>query len=508
MTGQQEPFRVRGLSKSFMGVPALDDVDLDIRAGEVHGLIGQNGAGKSTLIKILAGVHRPDAGTIEVDGVQVTFADAAASTAAGIAVLHQEPQVVADMAVYENVYLGLRPPTLGPLIRRSAMRRTCTEILARLGVELDVDQRTSALSAAQTQMIGLARCLLLGARLIIMDEPTASLGAHEVEQVYRTVERLRADGISVVYVSHRLDEIAALCDRATVLRDGRLVGRLEHDDLQDRHRLVTLILGVEPSQLVRAVHHERGDVALTARGLWWKNRVQDVDLTLYRGEVTGIAGFVGAGRSELAHLLFGAMRPDAGRIEIGGKVFKGSSPAQAIRRGVALLPEDRRHQASIGEWTVRENLTLAALPSFAAAGFIRRSRERSRYDVDRDRLGIKAVSSESRFSHLSGGNQQKVVIAKWLATDADILIFDEPTQGVDVGAQEEIHRLVRDIAHEGRAVMFISSDLEETLRVSDRLLVMREGHMVADLESRDTTLQEVLSHCFGGILDPLQDVSG
>ena len=206
------------------------------------------------------------------------------------------------------------------------MRRTCTEILARLGVELDVDQRTSALSAAQTQMIGLARCLLLGARLIIMDEPTASLGAHEVEQVYRTVERLRADGISVVYVSHRLDEIAALCDRATVLRDGRLVGRLEHDDLQDRHRLVTLILGVEPSQLVRAVHHERGDVALTARGLWWKNRVQDVDLTLYRGEVTGIAGFVGAGRSELAHLLFGAMRP-------------GRRPDRDRRQGVqGLLP--------------------------------------------------------------------------------------------------------------------------------------------------------------------------
>lgn len=501
MTGEVW-LRVRGVGKSFAGVPALDGVDLDVRAGEVHGLIGQNGAGKSTLIKILAGVHRPGAGTIEIEHAQVTFPDAAAANAAGIAVLHQEPQVVADLAVYENVYLGLVPPRVGPLIRRNEMRRTCREMLERLGVTLNVDERISALSAAQTAMVGLARCLLLGARLIIMDEPTASLGAHEVEQVYRTVERLRADGLSVIYVSHRLDEIAALCDRATVLRDGRLVGGLDHDELQDRQALVRMILGVEPSRLVRADDREPGEVALSARGLSWRNRVVDVDLDLHRGEVTGIAGFVGAGRSELAHLLFGAARPDAGRIEIGGAPFRASSPREGIRRGVALLPEDRRHQASVGEWSVRENLTLAALSSFASGGFIRRRRERERYAIDEGRLGIKAVGAESRFSHLSGGNQQKVVIAKWLATDADILIFDEPTQGVDVGAQEEIHRLVRDIVADGRAVLFISSDLEETLRVSDRLLVMREGRIVADRRARTTTLQETLALCFGAE-DPL-----
>jgi ABC-type sugar transport system ATPase subunit len=234
----------------------------------------------------------------------------------------------------------------------------------------------------------------------------------------------------------------------------------------------------------------------------------DVDLDVHRGEVTGIAGFVGAGRSELAHLLFGATRPDAGRMEIDGRAFAPSSPAAAIRRGVALLPEDRRHQGSIGEWTVRENLTLAALRSFASAGFVRRRAERHRYDVDRDRLGIKAAGVETRFSHLSGGNQQKVVIAKWLATDADILIFDEPTQGVDVGAQEEIHRLVRDIARAGRAVVFISSDLDETLRVSDRIVVMRQGSVVADMDTRSASLQEVLSHCFGGVHDPLHEVGG
>ena len=499
--------RVRGMAKSFAGVPALDGVDLDIRAGEVHGLIGQNGAGKSTLIKILAGVHRPGAGTIEIDGVQRTFPDAAAATSAGIAVLHQEPQVVADLAVYENIYLGLVPPRSGPLIRRAAMRRTCRTMLERLGVCIDVDQRVSALSAAQTAMVGLARCLLLGARLIIMDEPTASLGAHEVEEVYRTVERLRAEGLSVVYVSHRLDEIAALCDRATVLRDGRWVGGLEHDELQDRTALVRMILGVEPSRLVRAEDREPGEVALAARGLCWRNRVVDVDLDLHRGEVTGIAGFVGSGRSELAHLLFGAARPDSGSLQIGGVPVSLSSPQEGIRRGVALLPEDRRNQASVGEWTVRENLTLAALSSFASAGFIRRRRERERYAIDERRLGIKAPGAESRFGHLSGGNQQKVVIAKWLATDAEIMIFDEPTQGVDVGAQEEIHRLVRDIAAEGRAVLFISSDLEETLRVSDRLVVMREGRVVADQRARTTTLQETLALCFGAA-DPLTDVIG
>jgi ABC-type sugar transport system ATPase subunit len=247
-------------------------------------------------------------------------------------------------------------------------------------------------------------------------------------------------------------------------------------------------------------------VALSARGLCWRNRVVDVDLDVHRGEVTGIAGFVGAGRSELAHLLFGATRPDAGRMDIDGRPFAPSSPAAAIRRGIALLPEDRRHQGSIGEWTVRENLTLAALGSFALAGFVRRRAERHRYDADRDRLGIKAAGVETRFSHLSGGNQQKVVIAKWLATDADILIFDEPTQGVDVGAQEEIHRLVRDIARAGRAVVFISSDLDETLRVSDRIVVMRQGSVVADMDTRSASLEQVLSHCFGGVHNPLHEV--
>lgn len=491
--------RVQGVGKSFPGVRVLHDVSLEIRAGEVHALIGQNGAGKSTLIKILAGVYRPDDGSVEIDGEEVRFDDAAQSTAAGIAVLYQEPQFVGDLPVFENIFLGISPPKAGPFLRRGAMRQRCRDLLARLGVELDVSQRTSDLSAAQAQMMSLARCLLLGVRLIIMDEPTASLGAHEVDQVYRTVEQLRADGLSVIYVSHRLDEISSLCDRATVLRDGELVARLSRDELSDRKRLVSLITGREPSQLVRATHHERGERALRASGLTWKKRVIDVDIELFRGEVTGVAGFVGSGRSELAHILFGALRPDAGRIEINDHAVAARSPRKAISNGVALLPEDRRHQGSFAEWTVRENLTVAALSSFARFGFIQRSRERSQYADFRQQLAIKAESCETRFSHLSGGNQQKVVIAKWLATEADILIFDEPTQGVDVGAQEEIHRLVRDIAHQGKAVMFISSDLAETLRVSDRLLVMREGHLVADRQSEDVRLEEVVAMCLGGV---------
>ena len=494
---------VSGLTKGFQGVQALRDVDFEVRRGEVHGLVGQNGAGKSTLIKVLAGVHQPDAGAVTIDGVETTLPDAAASTAAGIAVLHQEPQVVPTMAVYENVYLGLKAPRAGVLVRRSVMRRTAKEALARLEADVDVNRPMSDLSPTQTQMVSLARCLLMGAHLIVMDEPTAALGAHEVEQVYRTVHRLRDSGVSVVYVSHRLDEIASLCDRATVLRDGQLVGQLEHGELQDRQRLVRMILGVEPSQLVRAVHHQRGEVALRAEGLCWKGRVRDADLTLHRGEVTGLVGLVGSGRSELAQLLFGARRPDRGSIKVAGRVLKASSPAQAIRRGVALVPEDRRHQGSFSEWSVRENLTLASLHQFSRFGFISRGRERARYVEDQARLDIKAGSAETRFSHLSGGNQQKVAIAKWLATDADVLIFDEPTQGVDVGAQEEIHRIVRDVAHQNRAVMFISSDLAETRRVSDRLVVMREGRVVAELDASTSTMEQLVSLCFGVVADPL-----
>jgi len=489
--------RVHRVGKSFPGVRVLHDVSVDIRAGEVHGLVGQNGAGKSTLIKILAGVYRPDHGSLEIEGARVHFADVAESIAAGIAVLHQEPQFVGDLPVFENILLGISPPKVGPFLRRDAMRRTCQDLLSRLGVEFDVLQRAADLSAARAQMMSLARCLLLGARVIIMDEPTAALGAHEVEQVYRTVEQLRTDGLSVIYVSHRLDEIASLCDRATVLRDGQVVAKLVRDELSDRGRLISLITGREPSQLVRATRHERGERALMASGLTWKRRVVNVDLELYRGEVTGVAGFVGSGRSELAHMLFGALRPDAGQIEIRDRVASGRSPRKAISNGVALLPEDRRHQGSFAEWTVRENLTVAALKRFARFGFIQRSRERSQYADYRQQLAIKAESCETRFSQLSGGNQQKVVIAKWLATDADILIFDEPTQGVDVGAQEEIHRLVRDIAHQGKAVMFISSDLAETLRVSDRLVVMREGRLVADVQSKDVSLEAIVSMCLG-----------
>ncbi|MFT3853726.1 MAG: sugar ABC transporter ATP-binding protein [Ilumatobacteraceae bacterium] len=499
---ETEPWlRVTGMSKGFLGVQALAGVDLEVRPGEVHGLIGQNGAGKSTLIKILAGAYAPDEGTIEIDGQVVRFADAQASADHGIAVLYQEPQFVPHLAVFENIHLGLRPPRLGPLVDKAAMRKRSRELLARLDMHLDVDAWTSDLSFADTQMMALARALLMGARLIVMDEPTASLGAHEVEQVYRTIERLRADGVSIVYVSHRLDEIEELCDRATVLRNGRLIGQFERDALADRDNLVKLIVGVEPSKLVRAVHHQRGAVAVEARGLWWRNRVRGVDLTLHRGEVTGLVGFVGSGRTELARLVFGAERPDRGVVLVDGRPLRRPTPRLGIRRGVALLPEDRRHQASVGTWTVRENLTLAALERFSTAGFISRRAERSRFREDRERLGIKAPSAETRFGHLSGGNQQKVVIAKWLATDAQVLLFDEPTQGVDVGAQEEIHRLIRDIAHDGRAVVMISSDLAETVRVSDRVLVMREGRIVGDLDAQSTSMEQVLALCFGGVGD-------
>jgi ABC-type sugar transport system ATPase subunit len=490
--------RVNGLSKSFPGVKALVDVDFDVRPGEVHALVGQNGAGKSTLIKVLAGAYGADAGHFEVQGQQVEMGSTADSARHGIAVIHQDLNLVKMFDVTENMTLGLpQPHWAGVLINWRALRARVRGVLESMNVDISPTASTSSLSIPQQTMVAIGRALMLDAKVVIMDEPTASLGAHGVEQVYEIVRRLRDQGCGVVYVSHRLQEVSALADRITVMRDGKRVGTFDSSEITSRSQLIRLIIGRPERELVRATHHTTGAVLLTARGLSWQGRVVDVDLDVHAGEVTGIAGLVGSGRTELAALLFGAAKPDRGDIRIDGHPLRRATPGAGIAAGVALLPEDRRGQAAFTGMSVRENLTIAALGRFAAGPFVRRGRERDAVARATNDLAIKCNGPESVMATLSGGNQQKVVIAKWLQTDAKVLIFDEPTQGVDVGAQEEIHRLVRQLAHEGRAVIFISSDLEETLRISDRVLVLREGRLVGDLRGDGVTIDEVLTRCYG-----------
>ncbi len=497
MNATQPLLRVEGLGKSFPGVRALHNLEFDILPGEVHALVGQNGAGKSTFIKILTGRYRSDTGSIFVDGEPVDINDVAAARDSRIAVIHQDLNLVPAMSVAENVHLGHRTVRQGIFVDWRLQRREAQRIFEEMKVDIDVTVPVRDLSLAMQQMVAVARAIVLDPRIMIMDEPTAALGVEDAELVFALVRRLRQQGRSVVYVSHRLEEVMVLSDRITILRDGQRVGTYPIHEVPSQHALVEMIIGRASEELVRAGTFTPGEVVLDVEGLSRAGAVRDATFSVRAGEVLGIAGLVGSGRTELARLIFGADRADGGTVRMHGHEVHFHSPADAIAAGVALLPEDRRGQAAIMNMNLRENLSLASLSTHSRAGFVSRKSERMAYRAAAQNLRIKAPDSETPISHLSGGNQQKVVIGKWLETDASLLILDEPTQGIDVGAQEEIHALMRRLAAEGRAIVFISSDLEETLRVSDRVLVMRAGAVVAELDDATATLPNVLRHCFG-----------
>lgn len=488
---------VTGLSKSFPGVRALSDISFDVRPGEVHALVGQNGAGKSTLIKVLVGRYQPDEGVVRVGGQERSGSSIGEARDSRIAVIHQDLNLVPTMSVAENIHLGSSRGRLGVFVDWGGQRRAASALFETIGVDIDPDVPVQELPLATQQMVAVARALQLDPQVMIMDEPTAALGAVEAEKVFELVRLLRSQGRSVVYVSHRLEEVLDLSDRITVLRDGQLVGTYDIQDVPSQGRLVEMIVGRSSRELVRAEPVEAGKILLRAENLSFGRVVRDASIELRAGEVVGLAGLVGSGRTELARLLFGAEKPDSGTIYRDEKALGASNPRDAVKAGVALLPEDRRGQAAVMNMSLRENLTLASLGKFSSSGFMRRGRERTAYRAAESALRIKAPGPETRISNLSGGNQQKVVIGKWLETDAAVMIFDEPTQGIDVGAQEEIHALMRRLAGEGRAILFISSDLGETVRVSDRIVVMREGRLVAELSHQEADLEVVLQHCFG-----------
>jgi rhamnose transport system ATP-binding protein len=488
----QDVLRLEDISKSFPGVRALDGVHFDVRAGEVHALLGENGAGKSTLIKIVSGVYQADTGRMLLDGREVRFASPHAAQAAGIATIFQELLLFSELTVAENIFMGHAPRTRFGAIDWGAMRARSEEILASLDVHgLDVSRIVGSLTVGNRQRVEIAKALSQSARILIMDEPTAALTEADVDHLFRIVRLLRERGVGIVYISHRLEEVFELADRVTVLRDGAFVGtRAVAETSPDQ--LINMMVGRTIDNLFPKLEAQIGEPVLEARNLQGAPLFHNVSFQLRAGEIVGLAGLVGSGRSELAQAIFGIRPADAGEIRLDGRRVQIRSPGQAKRLGIAYVPEDRGTQGLIRPMRLRENVSLAVLRQVARGLFIDRRAETELTDESIRQLNIRASGPEQVVAKLSGGNQQKVVLSKWLAAKPRVLLMDEPTRGVDIGAKSEIHRLMSGLAQAGLAVLMISSELPEIMGMSDRILVMREGTIVAEL-ARASATQEAIA---------------
>ena len=474
-----------GVQKRFGGVHALRGADLAVRPGEVHALVGENGAGKSTLINILAGAVRRDAGAISFAGDGIDFRSPAESQRLGIAVIHQELAMLPALSVAENLFMGRMPSRLG-WVDRLAMRARARELLAEVGLDVDPATRVSELGVSHQQLVEIAKALSMGARLLIMDEPTASLTEHETQRLLTLVRRLRASGVAIVYVSHRFAEVFAIADRITVMRDGATMRTLETARTTPAE-VVALMVGRDLAHSSGASTTTPGDVVLELRGVSRAGSISNVSFDVRRGEIVGMAGLVGAGRSETARAIFGADHHDAGEILLDGRTVRFGSPGAALAAGVAMCAEDRKQLALFMDKAVRWNISIARLSAISPAGFVQRRRERVLAQGFVDRLRVRTPDLSTPVRQLSGGNQQKTVLARWLATEPKLLILDEPTHGVDVGAKAEIYALIRGLAAQGIAILLISSELPEILDLSDRIVVMREGCVAGVVPRRDAS---------------------
>lgn len=479
---------LEGVSKSFGAVAALRDVYLELRANEAHGLVGENGAGKSTLVKILAGVHAPDAGTVTLDGRPLRMSGPADARAAGIAVIYQEPTLFPDLSVAENIFMSRQPLRSLRRIDLPAMRARTAELFARLGVRLDPDRPARGLSIADQQLVEIAKAISLDARVLVMDEPSAALSGVEVERLFAVTRSLRDAGTAVLFISHRFDEVFALCQRLTVMRDGRWVST---DPIQELgvDDVVRRMVGREVSAMYPKLDTAVGAPRLQVRGLTRRGAFAEVGFTVHAGEIVALAGLVGAGRSEVSRAIFGVDRYDSGEVLVDGVRLPPGDIAAAIRAGLALVPEDRRQQGLVMELSVERNTNLPRRWRLTRGGLLLGGAERRSAMSWAQRLQVKAGRLSDPVATLSGGNQQKVVLAKWLATEPRVLIVDEPTRGIDVGTKAEVHRLLSQLAADGVAVLMVSSELPEVLGMADRVLVMHEGRLTADIP-RDRADQE------------------
>jgi ribose transport system ATP-binding protein len=483
-----------GISKKFPGVTALDSVQFSVGRGEVVALIGENGAGKSTLMKILAGIYLPDSGTIHLDEKAVSIHTPRDSAQLGIGTIHQELEVIDTLDVAANVFLGREPVWGGPLrlVDRKKIHSRAREVLTRVGLDVSPDFLLRELSTAQKQLVEIARALSQDARLLIMDEPTSSLTLAETERLIQVVKDLRANGVSVVYISHRLQEIERLADRVVVLRDGRNAGELRREEIS-HDRMVQLMVGRDLKSFYAGGTSTHGRVRMEFRGLRTaRYPAHAISLSIQAGEILGLAGLIGAGRSELVQAVFGVDRRRGGEIVLDGAVVDIASPRDAILCGIYLVPEDRRNSGLLTDMSVRENITLPNLSQFSSAGWIRRADEMANAQSACTKLRIKTASIETRAGSLSGGNQQKIVLAKWLSLKPKVILFDEPTRGIDVAAKAEIYQLMRRLAAEGVAILMVSSDMEEILGNSDRIAVMHEGRLTGVLQRSDCTEEAVM----------------
>ncbi|MBO2450983.1 sugar ABC transporter ATP-binding protein [Actinomadura barringtoniae] len=486
----REILRVHDLRKTFPGVVALDGVDFDLRPGEVHVLLGENGAGKSTLIKALSGAHRPDSGRIVVDGAETEIRSAQDAQRLGIATIYQEFNLVPELTVAENLFLGRQPRKFG-LIDKRRMEREARELLERAGVDAEPGQRMGDLGIARSQMVEIAKALGQDARVLIMDEPTAVLTTGEVDRLFEIVRRLRERGVAIVFITHHLEEIPRIGDRVTVLRDGRSVGEVPAGTPEDE--LVRLMVGRSIEQQYPRERSEAGAALLQVRGLGRDGAFADVSFEVRAGEVVGLAGLVGAGRTEVARAIFGADRYDGGEVLVEGRRLRSGDVHAALEAGVGLVPEDRKGQGLVLEADVGENLGLVTLGRASHGGFVDRSGQRGAAADIAGKLNVRMSGLRQEVATLSGGNQQKIVIGKWLLADAKVLILDEPTRGIDVGAKVEIYQLINTLTASGHAVLMISSDLPEVLGMSDRVLVMARGRLAGELSADEATQDSVMA---------------
>ena len=492
----QPYLELKEISKSFPGVKALHRVSLDVRAGECHALVGENGAGKSTLMKILAGALLPDTGEILIGGMPAGIDSPLSARRRGVSMIYQELNLLPELTVAENIFLGRELSRGFGLLDRRAMIEQSRRWLARLHQDIDPRRLTRDLSLAQQQMVEIVKALALEARIMIMDEPSSILTDRELEELFGLMSRLKGDGLAIIYISHRLEEIFKVCDTVTVMRDGRVISTRPVAEAT-QEVLVREMVGRELENVFPAKKPPAAETVLELRNVTRRPRLNGVSMRIRRGEIVGLSGLVGAGRTDLARVIFGADRLERGEIRFCGEILTGHSPEDAIRRGIALLTEDRKTQGILPEMTVCANITLANLNRASWMGFVSRRSERAKAGPLVETLRIKTPSMESAIGNLSGGNQQKTILARWLFTQSRFLIFDEPTRGIDVGAKAEIYRLIVDLAAEGRSILVISSDLPEILGLCHRIYVMRAGETVGEFDRSEATQEILLAAAMG-----------
>lgn len=481
-----------GIDKVFPGTHALDHVDFNLKKGEVHALIGQNGSGKSTLMNVLSGTLPMDEGKILRNQKEITINSPIAALEHGIAMIHQEMRLFPELSVAENLYFGNYPYKHG-MIDWKRMYSMADEAMSMLSDEIKGEQRVGELSIAQQQLVEIVRALVKNTEVVIMDEPTASLTNEEAQSLFRVVDRVKATGVSIIFISHRLDEILQIADRITVLRDGVLIGTKDRQEIGSKDQLVDMMISIKPVSAIHNQKKERGPVILETKNITYGKKLQNVSIQLHAGEVLGIAGLVGAGRTELLKTIFGVYRPDAGEVMVNGNACTNLTPQRAVKLGIAYMSEDRKSEGLLLKMSVEDNVIYSCMDEYSRMGLLKVKERKRIVEKLAEQLRLKTGSPQSLTGSLSGGNQQKVVLAKWLAANSSILLMDEPTRGIDVGAKSEIYALVRQLADAGKSIIFVSSELEEVQLVSDRILVMSQGIVKKELKM-NASVEEMMSY--------------